>query len=54
MIRALGQTDVKTLDGNGLHGFIDTLQLQFAELHEVIDRNYFHARLRVARPRRAS
>ena len=54
VIRALGQTDVKTLDGNGLHGFIDTLQLQFAELHEVIDRNYFHARLRVARPRRAS
>jgi uncharacterized alpha-E superfamily protein len=54
VIRALGQTDVTTLSGDGLHRFIDALQLQFAELHDVIDRNYFHARLRVARPRRAS
>jgi uncharacterized alpha-E superfamily protein len=51
VLRLLAQTDVTALTGDGLHRFIDALQLQHAELHQVIDRTYFHARLRIARPR---
>jgi uncharacterized alpha-E superfamily protein len=49
VIRWLGNADVATLDGKQLHAFIDDLQREHATLHNVIDANYFHARLRVAR-----
>jgi len=52
VIRFLEQTDVATLTGSDLHAFIDELQLQHAELHQVIDRTYFHARLRIAQSNR--
>jgi uncharacterized alpha-E superfamily protein len=48
VIRFLDQTDVAALTGAQLHAFIDEFQLQHAELHQVIDRTYFHPRLRIA------
>jgi uncharacterized alpha-E superfamily protein len=54
VMRLLDQTDVATLTGSDLHAFIDELQLQHAELHSVIDRTYFHARLRIAQSNKQS
>ena len=45
--RKLKQADVRALDGTELLGFIDTCQLQLAELHDFMGRTYFNPRLRV-------
>ena len=45
--RVLKQTDVAALSGDELLSFIDTCQLQLAELHDFMGRTYFYPRLRV-------
>ena len=45
--RILKQTDVTVLDGTELLGFVDTCQLQLAQLHDFMGRTYFYPRLRV-------
>jgi uncharacterized alpha-E superfamily protein len=45
--RILKQADVAALDGAELLSFIDTCQLQLAELNDFLGRTYFYPRLRV-------
>jgi uncharacterized alpha-E superfamily protein len=54
VIRFTNQTDTGKLESHALHSFIDECQLKLHELDRVIDRTYFHARLRVNRRRKKS
>lgn len=47
MIRHLSHVDLRELEGESLHRFIDDCQLQLGALHDEIDKTYFHFRPRI-------